>query len=107
MSTLTFRPVKNIGYNAPVGINVEDFEYCKFDNKEVELDDNEICAPSDNECEEDTDDDDAASESVMTIDDSCSENSEECDFSVIIKHRRRVTEKVYSVVLQEEEFLPE
>ena len=104
MSTLTFRPVNNIGYNPPIGLNVEDSEYCKFDTKEVELEDNEFGQPSDDEYEEDYD---VASESMVNTDDSCSDISEECVLPVTIKKRKMANSKVYTVVLQEEEFLPE
>ena len=106
---LSYRPVRNIGYNPPVGINVDDFEYSKFDTKERELEDNEIELPSEDE-EEDGDGDgdgDEMSECHTMTDDSSSEISE-CEFSTIIKSRKKPqVEKIYSVVLQEEEYLPE
>lgn len=109
MSTLTFRSVKNIGYNPPVGVNVDTSEYCKFDVKEIELEDNEIGPPSEDECDQEVSDEEeyAETECMLTTDDSCSEVSEDCDFPAIIKKRKRVVEKVYSMILQEEEFLPE
>lgn len=102
---LSYRPVKNIGYNPPVGINVDDFEYSKFDTKEPELEDNEIEPPSEDE-DEDGEEDEMSECHTMT-DDSSSEVSE-CEFAAIIKSRRKpAIEKVYSVVLQEEDYLPE
>ena len=99
MSTLTFRPVKDIGYKDPVGYN---FEYCKFDSKQSELENNEIELPS-----EDEDDDEY--EGCITTDDSESDLSESDFYPRFIKKRKRapIIEKIYSVVLQEEDFLPE
>lgn len=105
MSTLTFRLVKDIGYSPPIGINIDTSEYCKFDTKEIELEDNEIGPPSEDECEENSDEEEDV---VMTTDDSCSEISEDSDIPTAIKKRRKgIAEKVYTMVLQEEEFLPE
>jgi hypothetical protein len=109
MSTLSYRSIKNIGYDPPKGYN---FEYCKFERKETELEDNEIEAPSsdEDECDDEQQEEDEEYEvpsECQTTDDSSSEISE-CDVPLILKKGKRVcAEKVYSVVLQEEDFLPE
>ena len=106
MSTLSYRPVKNIGYTPPQGYK---FEYSKFETKDVELEDNEIEASSEEDEDEDRECDDEyeVPSECVTTDDSSSEISE-CDIPILAKKRsRKIPEKVYSVVLQEEDFLPE
>jgi len=101
MSTLTFRPIKNIGYDPPIGINIDDSEYCKFKTNEIELEENEIEPPSDEECEDEEED-------CQTTDESSSEVSECEMIPTILRHRKvSMVEKTYSTILQEEEFLPE
>lgn len=97
--------MRNIGYNPPIGFNVDDFKYSKIDTKERELENNEFEFPSDDE--DDDEEDDEMSECHTMTDDSSSEISE-CDFSTFIKLRKKQhIEKIYSFVLQEEEYLPE
>lgn len=105
---LSYRAVRNIGYNPPVGINVDDFEYSKFNTIERELEDNELEPLSDDENSDEEDDNrDEMSECHTMTDDSSSDLSE-CDFSTIKKSQRKPhAEKIYSVILQEEEYLPE
>ena len=102
---LSYRPVRNIGHNPPVGINVDDFEYSKFNTKERELEDNEIELPSD---DEDGDGKEEEMSECQTMTDDSSSEISECEFRTIIKSRRKPQpEKIYSVVLQEEEYIPE
>jgi len=107
MSTLTFMPIKNIGYNPPIGINIDDSEYCKFKSNEIELEENEIEPPSDEECDEEQEEE-YDEEYYQTITDESSSEVSECEIPTILRHRKvSMVEKTYSTILQEEEFLPE
>jgi hypothetical protein len=110
MASLSYTSVNNIGYNPPVGINIDDHEYSKFDKHEVELDNNELEPASDSECGDDDDMTDTQSDYQATTDTDNETTSEvsEVDYkSVFFNKRAPKVERVYTVILQEEEFLPE
>jgi hypothetical protein len=115
MSTISYKSVSSIGYNPPVGINIDDHEYSKFNKDEVELENNEIEPASDSESDPGSDcDDDATdtnSEYQATTDTDSEINSDvsEVDYKAVFFSKKKgvKTERVYTVILQEEEFLPE
>jgi len=108
MSTLTFRSVKNIGYIPPIGINIDDSEYCKFKTNEIELEENEIEPPSDEDREEEEEEEEYDEEYYQTTTDESSSEVSECEIPTILRHSKvSMVERIYSTVLQEEEFLPE
>ena len=110
MASISYKSVKNIGYSPPVGINVDDHEYSKFDRREVELENNEIEPDSDIDCSDDDDATDTQSEYQATTDTDTEVGSETSDVdykAVFLNKRGPKVERVYTVILQEEEFLPE
>lgn len=105
MASLSYKSMKNIGYDPPTGINIDDHEYSKFDRREVELENNEI--EPDSDCGSD---DESQSDYQATTDTDTETNSDlgETDYKTAVFNRKKSNyERVYTVILQEEEFLPE
>lgn len=102
MTTLSLRPIEEIGFNPPKGANPEDHELCTFSDNESEEDNEVPCASND---EQETDDSD-----YDFYDTETSSEVSECELNVstfVLPKRNNTRSKVYKVVLQEEEFLPE
>lgn len=93
MTTLSTRPIQNIGVDEPRGIKPDDHELYDFD----------ISSQADSEEEEEED--------YITTDrdtETSSEISEVDEMPVFIfKKRFEKPKKTYTIVLQEEDFLPE
>ena len=98
----TFAYLKDLPDPEPRGWNIDNKEFTIYDNRTDEPDDNEIVHPYQDEFEEDecSEDDTEYVDEPETTDDESDTSSVK---SVVVRPKK----KKFTVILQEEEFVPE
>ena len=103
MTSLSTRPIENIGLDDPVGIKPDEQQYSSFNHE----DDSDVDSDNDDENYAERDDDEYNTE-TETEAETTSEVSEVESFQPLPKILKKPkANKVYTVILQEEEFIPE